>query len=172
MIKNSIVFLLTFLFSVGLTAQNTVKIYDPSADAKKEIAIAVQKAAEEGKHVFIQVGGNWCPWCIKFNKFTTENTSLDSLVKASFIVVHLNYSKENENTGILASYNYPQRFGFPVFLILDEKGNLIHTQDSGDLEEEKSYSFKKVDRFFRMWSPLTMQQAKQKYGKEAQKEKK
>ncbi len=37
-----------------------VKLYNPNADAKADIAAAVSKAKKSKKHVFIQAGGNWC----------------------------------------------------------------------------------------------------------------
>jgi len=68
-------------------------------------------------------------------------------------VYHLNYSKENKNLPVLAAYGYPQRFGFPVFLILDKNGKLIHIQNSGYLEEGKGYSKEKVADFLINWAP-------------------
>ena len=47
----------------------------------------------------------------------------------------------------------PARFGFPVFVVLDENGKVIHTQDSSFLEEGKSYNKEKVIRFFECWTP-------------------
>lgn len=35
------------------------KIYNPKADAKADIANAVSKARAEGKHVMLQIGGDW-----------------------------------------------------------------------------------------------------------------
>ena len=35
------------------------KIYNIDADARLEISKSVKQAKEEGKHVFIMVGGNW-----------------------------------------------------------------------------------------------------------------
>ena len=35
------------------------KIYDPDLDGRKEIAKYVNQAKKEGKHVLLQVGGNW-----------------------------------------------------------------------------------------------------------------
>jgi thioredoxin-related protein len=153
------------LLSLSLSAQQAVKIYNPEADAKAEVAAAVAKAATEGKHVFLQIGGNWCPWCLRFHKMVAEDVKLDSLVKANYEVVKVNFSKENDNHQLLASLGYPQRFGFPVFVILDEKGNVIHTQDSGYLELDKGYNREKVERFFQMWSAYTMKEAAGKYGK-------
>ena len=157
--------LIAGLISLSLSAQQTVKIYNPDADAKKEVATAVAKASAEGKHVFLQIGGNWCPWCVRFHKMISEDAKLDSLVHANYEVVKVNYSKENNNHEFLATLGYPQRFGFPVFVILDGKGNVLHTQDSGYLEQDKGYSREKVERLFLNWSAFTMKEAAAKYSK-------
>ena len=47
----------------------------------------------------------------------------------------------------------PGRFGYPVFVVLDTKGNVIHIQDSSFLEEGKGYNKEKVLRFFNAWTP-------------------
>ena len=69
---------------------------------------------------------------------------------------HLNYSEENKNEKLFAKYGYPQRFGFPVFIILDENGNRIHIQNSAYLEEGKGYSKDKIAEFFEGWSPAAL----------------
>ena len=163
--KQILLSLIIGFLSLSLSAQEVVKIYNPDADAKKEVAAAIAKASAEGKHVFLQIGGNWCPWCVRFHKMVTENMKLDSLIKANYEVVEVNYSKENKNTEFLATLGYPQRFGFPVFVILDEKGKVLHTQDSGYLEQDKGYSQEKVERLFLNWSAFTMKEAAAKYGK-------
>ncbi len=127
-------------------------LYKPEANAKEEIESAVKEAKKTGKHVLIQIGGNWCIWCARFNDFVTNDKSLDSLVNTNYVIYHLNYSKENKNAELLKKYAFPQRFGFPVFLILDEKGNLLHTQSSWYLEAGKSYDKEKVTAFFNDWS--------------------
>jgi len=160
--------LLTFIAGIlylSLSAQQSVKIYNPEADAKAEVDAAVKEANAEGKHVFLQIGGNWCPWCVRFHKMVNEDAKLDSLVKANYVVVKVNYSKENDNHQLLATLGYPQRFGFPVFVILDENGKVLHTQDSGYLEQDKGYNHEKVERMFLNWSAFTMNEAAKKYGK-------
>jgi thioredoxin-related protein len=132
---------------------DTFHLYNPAANATDEISKAVAQAKKEHKFVFIQAGGNWCIWCLRFNKFITEDAQIDSLVKANFIVYHLNYSKENYNLPVFAKYRFPQRFGFPVFIILDGDGKQIHTQNSGYLEESKGYNKEKVMDFFSSWTP-------------------
>jgi thioredoxin-related protein len=130
------------------------KLYNPWADAAKDIAAAIKKAKTENKYVLIQGGGNWCSWCIEFARFSKAEAKIDSVINASFVEYHLNYSKDNENKKIFARYGYPQRFGFPVFIILDGNGNRLHTQASEYLEDgKKSYDKNKVQSFLEMWSP-------------------
>ncbi len=130
------------------------KLYKPEEKAEQEIDKAVKKAKAEGKHVFIQIGGNWCIWCARFNDFVSNDPKIDSIIKAAFVVYHMNYSKENYNAKLLTKYGYPQRFGFPVFLILDGDRKLLHTQNSWYLEDgKKSYDRDKVIAFFTDWSP-------------------
>lgn len=157
-----LLFSLLFVFAGNVNAQQDsvkkeqVHIYDPKADASKQIKDAVAKAAKEKKHVFIQVGGNWCIWCIRFNNLVNSDTMLHRIMNENYVVVHLNYSKENKNEKALAQLGYPQRFGYPVFVILDAKGNRIHTQNSGYLEKDKGHDPKKVAEFLTAWSPAAL----------------
>lgn len=132
------------------------KLYKPDENAEKAIEAALKEAKQSGRHVFIQAGGNWCIWCARFNDFITTDKSIDSLVQKNYVVYHLNYSKENYNKKIMAKYGFPQRFGFPVFLVLNSKGELLHTQNSAYLEESKGYDKGKVVEFFQHWSPSAL----------------
>jgi hypothetical protein len=49
--------------------------------------------------------------------------------------------------------NNAGRFGYPVFVVLDEEGRILHIQDSGLLEEGEGYNQKKVLSFFKNWTP-------------------
>ncbi len=141
-----------FLILFSGSAQ-TVKLYTPEADASASINRGVVLAKAENKHIFIQIGGNWCPWCLKFHKFCAADSQIDSLMSQNFVVIKVNYSKENRNLETLKKLEFPQRFGFPVFVILDANGKRIHTQNSSYLEEGESYSKKRVLDFLKQWSP-------------------
>lgn len=147
-----ITLLVLVFFTLPVKSQETVKLYNPDADAKKELAEAIQHAGEQNKHVLVQVGGNWCPWCIKLHGFFESETRVDSILRQDYILVRVNYSKENKNTEVLASLDYPQRFGFPVLLVLDQTGKRLHTQDTGYLELDKGYDPEKVSRFLLNWN--------------------
>ena len=154
--KNTLIVLCFVLCSKLVSAQEA-KLYNPKADAASDIAAAIKKAAAEKKYVLIQAGGNWCSWCIEFARFAKSTPKIDSVMNASFVWYHLNWSKENENKKIFAQYGYAQRFGFPVFIILNEKGERIHTQNSEYLEDgKKSYNPAKVQAFLEMWAPRAL----------------
>ena len=148
--------ILCTVFSITAFSQDMKKfnLYKPEEKAETEIDNAIAEAKRSGKHVFLQIGGNWCIWCARFHDYITKDAQLDSLVKANYVMYHLNYSKENYNVKLLTRYKFPQRFGFPVFLILDTEGKLIHTQNSWYLEDGKtSYDREKVKTFLTEWGP-------------------
>lgn len=143
-----------FIFSFQIAqAQEKFNAYNPEADAKKDIENAVVQAKANDKHILIQIGGNWCGWCKLFHDLTTTDEELKAYIAENFEVVHLNYSKENQNLDVLETLEFPQRFGFPVFVVLDGNGKRIHTQSSGYLEEGKGHSKKLVMEFLQSWSP-------------------
>lgn len=160
--KRLILVLFTFLMSsfVALAQDkkelkapsDAVSIYNPKADAKAAIDAAVAKAKQGGKHVFIQVGGNWCSWCIAFHKLVDATPELKGYLNSNYETVLVNYSPENKNPAVMASLGYPGRFGYPVFVILDGDGKLLHTQNSAYLEEGKGHSVKKVMDFLKGWT--------------------
>jgi thioredoxin-related protein len=148
-----IVFFLS-VYLINTNAQDSKNaLYSPGRDAKLQIDSALSIAHNQKKHVLIQVGGNWCPWCIMLHKFYTTDFQLDSAIKANYVVVHLNYSPENKNLEILKSLDFPQRFGFPVLVILDANGRRLHTQNTVYLEEGRGYNKEKLLDFLKAWSP-------------------
>lgn len=154
----NIVVLLFVIISTQCMSQDAapVPVYHPEADAKAEVNAAVNKAATESKHVMLMIGGNWCRWCKMFEKMMRENSSVDSVIKANYVFQHVNFSKENKNLQLLSELQFPQRMGFPVFVVLNEKGERIHTQNSGYLEEGEGYNVKRVIEFFDQWGPAAL----------------
>ena len=135
-------------------ASAQTNIYNPEADVKKDFAKALGEAKSQNKFVLIQVGGNWCKWCVLFHKYVSEEMQLDSALRGDYVYLLVNYSKENKNEEFLNKMGRPQRFGYPVFLVCDTKGNVIHIQDSWYLEDGKGgYDKEKVLAFFKNWTP-------------------
>lgn len=152
-------FSLVLLVSLNAFASDTTKLYDPKANAEKDVAVALVKAKKEGKHVLLQIGGNWCVWCYRFNSFVQTDPALKTILDNNYVVYHLNYSPENKNLAYLKKLGYPQRFGFPVLVVLDADGNRLHTQDSALLEKGNGYDTEKVKGFLANWSPAALKES-------------
>jgi Highly conserved protein containing a thioredoxin domain len=143
---------LTLIFCASIIWAQT-PIYDDKADAMNQIQTATEQAQREGKHVLCQVGGNWCPWCLRFAAFAEADSAVHATLEKDFVYIHVNWSKENKNPEAMQYLGNPARFGFPVFVILDNEGKPIHIQNSAYLEEGKGYSEAKVVEFLKAWTP-------------------
>ena len=148
------------VFAVSAFSQEKTekeKLYHPEADAMADIEAALQQAKADNKHVFLKIGGNWCGWCYRFNDFCKADEEIQTLIDTNFVVVHVNYSKENKNEEVIKKYRFPNRFGFPVFVILDADGKYLHTQNSAYLEDGgRGYDKKRVLNFFKAWTPAAL----------------
>ncbi len=131
-----------------------VKPYHPEENAEAKIAELIKTAQKENKNIILQAGGNWCIWCLRFNNFVNETQELKEIVDQNYLYYHLNFSPENKNEKVFDQYGNPgEKFGYPVFVILNKEGKMIHVQDSAVLEEGKGYSLEKVKTFFSDWIP-------------------
>ena len=178
--KAIVISLFTALFVLAVNAQTAVKkVYNEDINPIEQIDQAVAKAKSEGKFVICQVGGNWCPWCLRFADFITNDSTISKVIDESFVYIHVNYNPRRSTSGrsyptgleksegeektqlakaMLQRLNNPVRFGFPVFVVLDEEGKVIHIQDSSFLEEGQGYNQEKVLRFFKNWTPKAVKQ--------------
>lgn len=159
--RKVIILIMSLAFSIGVFAQTSVKVYDETIDPNVQITEAISKAKAEGKYVVAQLGGNWCKWCIRFAKFVNADPEIKGLVDDNFEFIHVNYNprdpdgyiKQESTKEMLHRLGNPVRFGYPVLVVLDGDGNVIHTQDSGFLESGEGYDKEKVMRFFSTWTP-------------------
>ena len=160
--KRVIISLFSVLLSFVSEAQDELKkVYDEDVNPIEQIDQTLVKAKQEGKFVVCQVGGNWCPWCLRFADFITKDTTISKVIEENFKYIHVNYNprksesedKQEQAKALMIRLNNCGRFGFPVFVILDEEGRVIHIQDSSFLEEGQGYNQEKVLRFFKGWTP-------------------
>ena len=165
--KNLMIALLAMLVTVLAQAQTAElkKVYDEKINPLEQIDKAVSQAKADGKFVICQVGGNWCPWCLRFADFITKDSEIRQLVADNFVYIHVNYNPRTFKDDpaqkkladkMLARLGNPGRFGYPVFVVLDAKGKILHTQDSSFLEEGQGYNKEKVVRFFKNWTPAAV----------------
>ena len=90
--KKVFITLLAALLVITADAQGLKKVYNETINPIEQIDQAVAKAKYEGKFVICQVGGNWCPWCLRFADFITNDTTISKVVNENFEYIHVNYN--------------------------------------------------------------------------------
>ena len=166
MTKKITIALLAVLLAAAAYGQTGMKkVYDEEINVNQQIDKALSQAKSTGKFVVCQVGGNWCPWCLRFADFITKDADISKLIADNFVYIHVNYNpradktdaaKAREAEKMMKRLGNPGRFGYPVFVVLDAKGKVLHTQDSSFLEEGQGYDKAKVQRFFKNWTPAAV----------------
>lgn len=162
-----IIAVIAALFSASASAQTGLKkVYDEEINQLEQIDKAVAQAKREGKFVICQLGGNWCPWCLKFADYISKDSDITKIINDNFVYIHVNYNPRMAKSkdeavakraaALMKRLDNAGRFGYPVFIVLDKNGKVIHIQDSGYLEEGEGYNKEKVMRFFKNWTPTAV----------------
>lgn len=128
-----------------------VHTYDPARNAAQDIRDAVAEAKRTGKRVLVEVGGEWCIWCHIMDAYFEKNPELLAYREKNFVMVKVNFSEENKNEPVLSTY--PAINGYPHIFVLERDGKFLHSQDTGLLEEGKSYNLDKFMTFLKEWAP-------------------
>jgi len=133
------------------TTQAPEPKFDPTRDAAKDIDAAVAEAKRAGKHVILDVGGEWCGWCHALDRYFREHPQILAVREKHYVWLKVNYSQENKNTAVLS--RYPAIPGYPHFFVLDQQGKLLQSQGTAVLEKGPSYDDDKMMEFLLKWAP-------------------
>jgi thiol:disulfide interchange protein len=125
--------------------------YDPKANPEEDLRKAVRQATREGKHILMEVGGEWCSWCHRMEAFFERSTTLKEFRDKNYVLLRVNFSEENENKSFLSKY--PPIDGYPFLFVLDGAGKFLHAQSTAVLEEGKTYDLERVSEFLRQYAP-------------------
>lgn len=136
--------------SAGEVIAPKTEAYDPAADPVADLQQAISQAHKENKRILIEVGGEWCVWCHIMHKFYEDHPELLKLREDHYVLMMVNYSEENQNAAFLGQY--PEIAGYPHIFVLESDGSLLHSQNTGELEEGKSYNLEKFTSFLETWA--------------------
>ena len=153
--KTLLTLILCLMTGIAAHAQGLKRVYNETIDPMAQIDEALVKAEGTDRYVVCQVGGNWCKWCLRFADFITTDEEVAKMIDDNYVYIHVNLP-EHDPEALLQRLGQPSRFGYPVMVVLDTKGNVLHIQDSSFLEEGEGYNKKKVLRFFKNWTPAAV----------------
>jgi thioredoxin-related protein len=125
-------------------------IYDPAADAKAQIATAVEKAKRENQRVLIMFGGNWCPWCHRLHGLFKSDQDIAKTLLYEYQLVLVDIGRSDKNTDIVSGYGLDlKKDGVPYLLVLDGEGKVVARQETGALESGDHHDPDKVAAFLK-----------------------
>lgn len=139
-----------FSFAQNESSYKPVTEFDPLNDPAKDLKEAVNEAKNSNRRILLDVGGDWCIWCHRLDAFIESNDEIKKYLNKNFILLKINYSKENKNEKFLSKY--PEIEGYPHYFVLDKDGKFLHSQNTGDLEQDKGYSKEKMMAFLKEWA--------------------
>lgn len=150
--KRLFILTISLIFSFCSFAQQyeQIKKFDPSRNPEEDLKAAIEFAQKTNKRIILDVGGEWCIWCHRIDSFIESHKEIKEFLEKHFVIVKINYSKENKNEKFLS--NYPQIPGYPHFFVLDKNGKFLHSQDTGVLEKDKDYDEEKFMNFLKEWA--------------------
>jgi thiol:disulfide interchange protein len=117
---------------MAMVAKAADKPFDPTRDSAKDLQAAMATAKAEHKNILMDVGGNWCSWCILVERTLHEDAELNVLLNKNYVVLHVDFSQGHENTAFLG--HYPKATGYPAWYVLSANGRLLKAEDTSELE--------------------------------------
>lgn len=144
--------LLTLLAASSLAKSAGEPLYDEKADARKQIASAIEAASKSGKNIVLIFGANWCFDCRTLDE-QMHKGELASLIEESYVVVKIDVGRMNKNLDVAAKYGVPVKNGIPAVAVLDRRGKLLYAQDQGQFADARHMSYESIRNFFERWKP-------------------
>jgi len=128
--------------------------FDPTADPAFQLAHARALAMRTHKNLLLDVGGNWCVWCLVLDRALHEDPALKMLLDAGYVPVHVNVSPDNPNRSFMA--RFPAATGYPFLIVLSPDGSkILHAQNGDGLQKGKTpqdgYDHASIARFLERW---------------------
>lgn len=114
------------------------RVFDPSRNAVADLHTAEMQAGAQGKRILMDVGGNWCPWCLLLDGTIRRDAHLSALEERSFVILHVNWSSDNRNEAALSQY--PRAHGYPAWYVLAPDGHLLEAKSPTDFQNNQDTS--------------------------------
>src|ERR1700749_1584748 len=125
-------------------------VYPEGAQAEKDIAAALSKAAREKKRVLLDFGGNWCGDCQGLQIYFHDPANR-GLREQNYVLVPVNIGRYDENMDIAARDGVPVSKGVPALAVLDASGQLLYSQRNAEFQAMRRMDSASVTAFLLQW---------------------
>ena len=108
-------------------------VYDEKADAKKDVAAALERAKRENKRVLIQWGANWCGWCKWLAGTMKKDGQLARTILYEYEVVHVDVGRFDKHMDLAKELGADFK-AIPFLTVLDADGKALVQQNTEPFE--------------------------------------
>jgi thioredoxin-related protein len=141
----------------GSAAVKRASIYDKTADARAQLAKAVERAKHDNKRILLMFGGDWCGWCHKLHNLFSTNREVARILYNEYVLVTIDLESPNATPLLktckdaLSKDELQRGVGYPFLAVLDADGKVVTAQRTDPLEEGDHHDPKKVADFLNKW---------------------
>ena len=148
-------FVLAAILSIAAVSAHpaTPDIYPAPSRARADIAAALHTAAAAHKRVILDFGGDWCADCIVLDRYFHDAQNAP-IVKANFVVVHINIGHMDANVDLAERYGIPLHKGVPALAVLSSAGKVLYSQKGGEFEDMRNLQSSALTQFLLRWKPV------------------
>lgn len=121
-------------------------VYDESADAAKDIAVAVARAKKNHTRVLVQWGANWCGWCKMLHATCSSDKAIALELRNEYEVVRVDVGRFDKHMELAAKYGADlKKEGLPFLTVIGADDKAVANQETGSLELPKDAQAKGHD---------------------------
>jgi thioredoxin 1 len=121
--------------------------YDPSADARRDIAAGKERAELAGKMLMVTFGANWCPDCLTLHR-NLADPETHEFAKKTFEFVNVDVGDFDKNSDVAKELGVKVN-GIPLAVFFSSDGRPICDTSRGELEPSRHYTSREILEFLR-----------------------
>ena len=100
----------------------------PARDAEVAYAAALQRAAAEGKMVFLHFGAPWCGWCHKLEAWLAQ-PEIAQILRKDFVELKIDEDRMKGGKDVEQRFRPAMKGGIPWIAFLDATGKVLVDSD-------------------------------------------
>lgn len=125
-------------------------IYPTIEAAPADLKAALAEARRTHRRVLVDFGGDWCGDCQVLDIYFHQSPNAELLAK-NFIKVNINIGHTDANLDVAERFGVPVEKGVPAMAVLDEKGNVLFAQKTGQFKTMRNMQSADLTAFLEKW---------------------
>ncbi len=125
-------------------------LYDPTADARADIADALARSKADGLPVLLDFGADWCPDCHVLSAYLDSPEGRAKIGDRAHIV-RIDVGNWDRNLDVARDYDNVIEKGIPAVVVVNADGSVAGTSADGALANARTMSMSQVLDYLGRW---------------------